>query len=94
MEFIQRTHPFGVSLGEVVVHCNYMYSSACQCVKKDRQSCDEGFALTGGHLGDLAFMECHAADKLDVVVNHVPYDLIAACHPPVLPVSLFPFHGY
>ena len=43
-----------------------MHALAGQRVEVQRQARDEGFALTGLHLGDLSLVEHDAADKLDV----------------------------
>ena len=35
MEKIKRTHPFAISLGEVVVYCNDMNATTSKCIKKN-----------------------------------------------------------
>ena len=84
VEHIERAHPLGVTLGEVVVDSDHMDSLAGEGVEEDRERSDEGLALAGGHLGDLALMEDGSADQLDIVVDHVPGDLVAAGDPVVL----------
>src|SRR5262249_26997935 len=46
-------------------------AAAGKCIEVNGQSCDQRFAFTGLHLGDLALMEDHAADKLYVKMAHV-----------------------
>jgi len=94
VELIQRPHPFGVTFREVVVNRDYMDAFPCQGVKEHGQSGHEGLALAGSHLGNLPFMQRHPADELDIIVDHVPYYLIASCHPAVFPVCLLSLHGY
>ena len=84
MEHVERSHPLGVTLGQVVVDGNYVDSLAGEGVEEDRERSDEGLALAGGHLGDLALMQDGTADELHVIMDHVPGDLIAAGDPVVL----------
>ena len=84
VEHIERAHPLRVTLGEVVVDCDYMDAFSCECVKEYRKGCDEGLTLTGRHLGDLALVEYYTADYLDVIMDHVPGNLVTAGDPVVL----------
>ena len=74
-----------------------MDSLACQGVQEHRESRHEGLSLTGGHLGDAAHLilvglnpsvQDDTSDQLDVVMDHVPGDLVSSCHPVVLINSL------
>ena len=84
MELVERTHPLGVTLSQVVVHCDYMHAFACECVEEYRQGSHEGLTFTGSHLGDFSLVEYYAAEELNIVVAHVPFDGVAASHPTVL----------
>ncbi len=53
-----------------------MYALAGQRVEVDRQGSHQGLALTGTHLGDLAFVQRGAADQLDIEVAHA-HDALA-----------------
>ena len=97
VELVQRTHPLGVSLGQVVVHGDHVHALAGERVQEHREGGDEGLSLTGRHLGDAAALllvglegavQDDAADELDIVMDHVPGDLVAAGHPMVLPDGL------
>ena len=99
MELVQRTHPLGVTLGQVVVHGDHMHALAGQRIEEDRKRRDEGLALTGRHFGDAAplflvglegTVQDDTADELHVVMDHVPGDLVAAGEPVVLPDGLVP----
>ena len=84
VELVERTHPLGVTLGEVVVHGNYVYAIACEGVEEYGQRSHEGLTLTGSHLGNLALVQYHTTEKLHVVVHHVPDGLVATCLPVIL----------
>ena len=84
VEHVERTHPLGVTFGEVVVDGDHVHAVSCQGVEKHRQRCHKCLSLTGCHLGDFALMKHDAADKLYVVVDHVPSHLVSTCHPVVV----------
>ena len=65
-ELVDDTHPSGVAAGEVVVHGDDVHAAPGQCVKIDGKRGDERLAFAGLHLGDAAFVQHHAADKLHV----------------------------
>ncbi len=85
MEHIQRPHPLGVALGEVVVDRHHVHAAARQRAQEHRQRGHEGLALAGSHFGNFALEEDYTADKLYFVVGHVPLDFVAAGHPAVFP---------
>ena len=58
--------PLGVALGEVVVDRDEMDAGPGQRVQVERQARDEGLALTGLHLGDVALVQDDPAHHLDV----------------------------
>ena len=70
-----------------------MDAAARQRAQEHRQRCNEGFTFAGCHFGDFALVENDAADELNVVVDHVPGDFIAAGEPVVL-IDCFAFGGY
>ena len=74
-ELVQRAHPVGVTTGQVFVDRDHVHALAGQCVEIDRQGTYQGLALTGTHLGDLAFMQGHAADQLHIEVAHAHHSL-------------------
>ena len=59
-------HPFGLVLGEVVVDGDDVHAVAAQGVEVRRQRRDEGLALAGLHLRDVAEVQRGAAHDLDV----------------------------
>ncbi len=69
-EAVDLTHPIRVAPGEVVVDRDDVRALAGQGVQIDGQRGDQRLALAGPHLGDLALVQDHAADELDVVVPH------------------------
>ena len=65
-EIIDLAHPGGVAAGEVVVDGDDVDALARERVEIDRERCDQRLAFAGLHLGDVALMQHHAADQLDV----------------------------
>src|SRR5690606_11773825 len=66
---VDLTHGLRVALDEVVVHRDEVNARPGQGVKRNREGRGEGLTFTGLHLGDLAFVECDAADDLDVEMS-------------------------
>src|SRR5262249_35350963 len=71
-------HPLRVAPGEVVVDGDQVCATAGERVEVKRQRGDEGLAFTGRHLGDLALVQHHATDELDVVGHHIPDELVSS----------------
>lgn len=67
-ELVDPAHHLGVALGQVVVDRDQVNALAGQRVEISGQGADEGLALTGLHLGDIAEVEGRAAHDLHVVV--------------------------
>jgi hypothetical protein len=65
-EAIDLTHPFGVAAGEVVVYRHYVDALAGQGIKVNRCGGDQSLAFAGFHFGDVAVVQHHAADELNV----------------------------
>ena len=84
VKHVERPHPFGVTLGEVVVDGNHVHPFSGEGIKENGERGDKCLTLASGHLGNLAFVEHNAAEELHVVVDHVPLDLVTTGHPVVL----------
>ncbi len=65
-EFVDLAHPFGVALGEIIVDGDDVDAASGQRIEIDGQRGDQRLAFAGLHLGNLAFVQHHAADQLDV----------------------------
>ena len=65
-EAVDLPHPFGVALGKVVVDGDDMHAAPGHRVEVDGERGDQGLAFAGLHLGDLAFVQDHAADQLHI----------------------------
>ena len=65
-EAVNLAHPFGIALGEIVVDGDDVDAAAGQRIEIDRKRRHQRLALAGLHLGNLAFVQDHAADQLHV----------------------------
>ncbi len=65
-ELVDLAHPFGVAAGQVIVDGDHVHAASGERVEIDRQRGDQGLAFAGLHLGDVAFVQDHAADQLHV----------------------------
>ena len=94
VEHVQRTHPLRVTLREVVVHRHHMYAITGKGVEEDGERSYQSLTFPGGHLSDLTLVEDRPPEELDVVVHHIPGDLITPSHPMVLVDRRIPFDTY
>ena len=67
---IDTTHPLGVALGQVVIDGNDVHALAGDGIEIAGQRRDERLALAGLHLGNVALVKRHGADKLYIKVTH------------------------
>ena len=109
VEHVQRAHPLGVSLGEVVIDGNDVDSLSAECVQEYRKGCHEGLSFSGRHLGYISFAlpfplflrrvlaavgQYGASEYLAVVVDHIPGYLVSSRRPVVHPYGLVAFDSY
>ena len=64
---VDLAHPFGVTLGQIVVHGHDVDATACQRVQIGREGRHKGFTFTGLHFRDVALMQENPAHQLDIV---------------------------
>ena len=67
-EAVNLPHPFGVAFGQIVVDGNDVDAFAFQRVQISGKRGDQGFAFTGFHFGNHAFMQHNPADQLNIVM--------------------------
>ena len=77
---VQPPHRFRVAAGQVVVHRHHVHALAGQRVQIGGQRRHQRLALAGAHLGDLAVVQYHAADHLDVEMAHAEHPLRRFAH--------------
>ncbi len=65
-EAVDLAHPASVAPGEVVVDGDDVDALAGECAEIDRKRRHQRLAFAGLHLGDVAFVQYHAADQLHV----------------------------
>jgi hypothetical protein len=70
---VQAAHPFGIALRQVVVDGDDVHALAGQRVQIGRQGRHQRLALARAHFRDLAVVQDHAADHLDVEVAHLEH---------------------
>ncbi len=88
VEHIERSHPLGVTLCQIVVDGHHVNTVACEGVEEYRQCGNKSLTLTGCHLGNLSLMKHAASEELHIVVNHFPLQVIASGCPVIVVESL------
>ena len=68
-EAVDRAHPVRIALRQVLVDRDDVRALARERVQVGGERRDQGLALAGAHLRDLAVMQDHAADQLHVEVS-------------------------
>ena len=84
VELVERSHPFGVTLSEVVVDGHHVHAAAGERAQEDGAGGHERLTFTGGHLCNFTLREHYATEKLHVIVHHFPFQVVAAGHPVVV----------
>ena len=69
-EGVDFSHPFRVTLCQVVINCDNMNAFSFQRIQICRESSNQGFTFTGFHFGDSALMKCDTTDNLYLEVLH------------------------
>ena len=93
VELIERAHPLRVTLGEVIIYGNNVNALAGKRIKKDRERSHQSLSLSCSHLRYHTLMQNNTANKLHIVVHHIPGNQIAACHPLILPYRILALYG-
>ncbi len=70
-EAVKLAHPLGIALGQVIIHRDHVDAVTGERIQIDRQRGDQRFTFAGLHFRDLAMVQHHAADQLNVKVAHV-----------------------
>src|SRR5699024_451313 len=55
--------PFGITLSQIVVNCNYMHATTGKCVEIGRKDGGEGFTFTPFHFGNCTLMHADTPNK-------------------------------
>ena len=67
---VERGHPLGVPLGQIVVDGHQMGAVPGERIEIQRQGRHQRLALTGLHFSDLALVQDHATQELDIEMPH------------------------
>ena len=67
---VNRRHPIGIAFRKVVVNRDYMHTVTRERIEISWQSCHKGFAFTGAHFGNAAFVQGDAANQLNIIMPH------------------------
>ncbi len=70
-----------------------MDAIAGQGIQEDRQGSYQGLTFTCCHLGNLSLMENHATEELYVVVDHLPFQVVATSSPVIVIDGLVTIDG-
>jgi hypothetical protein len=73
-------HPLRIAARQVIVHRHDVHAPAGERVEIGGQRRDEGLAFAGLHLGDLAVVQDHAAEELDIEMTHAQRALRRLAH--------------
>src|SRR3990170_2966202 len=68
---VDRSHPVGVPLGQVIVHRDEVRALTGQGVQVQREGGHKGLSLAGLHLRYLALVKDEAAYELDIEMAHL-----------------------
>ena len=93
VEHIEWSHPLGVTLSQIVVDSHYMHTITRKGVKEHRQGGHKRLTLTSSHLGNLTLVEYCTTEELYVIVNHLPFQVVATSRPVVMIDSLVAIDG-
>ena len=63
---VDLAHPYRVAPGKIFIHRHHVHAHFGEGVEVRGSDRGKGFSFSGHHLGDRAFVERHAAQKLDV----------------------------
>ena len=88
VEHIDRAHPLGVTLCQIVVDGDDVNAIACKSIQEDGECGGKCLTFTREHLGNLALMKHRATEELNVEVYHVPLQIVSASHPVIVIDSL------
>ena len=68
---IEGAHPFRIAAGEVIVHRHHVNAFAFERVQVSWKCRDQCFTFTGHHFRDIATVQNHPTDHLNIVMTHV-----------------------
>ena len=79
-EGINRPHPLGVALRQVVVHGDDVHSHARQGIQVCRQRRHQGLAFAGAHFSYIPLVQYDAAEQLHIEMAHVQGPFASLAH--------------
>ena len=88
VEHIDRAHPLGVTLCQIVVDGDDVNAIACKSIQEDGECGGKCLTFTREHLGNLALMKHRTTEELNVEVYHVPLKVVTASYPMIVINSL------
>ena len=69
-EAVKLTHPLGVTFCQVIVDGHNVHATPAEGVQVNWEGRNQGLAFTRLHFSDLALVQHHAADQLNIEVAH------------------------
>ena len=84
VELIERSHPFGVTLRQIVIDSHHVHTASGECAEENGTSCHQSFTFTGSHLCNFTLCEHHTTEELHIIVHHFPLKVVTSSKPVVL----------
>ena len=70
-KLVDRSHPFGITPGQIVIHRDHVNTLTGQGVDVDSKSGDQGFPFPSLHLSNFAPMKDLTTDELHIEMTHI-----------------------
>ena len=94
VEHIKRTHPFGVTFCQIIIHGNHVHTVSGQCIQEYGEGSHQCLTFTGCHFRNLAFVQNDTTEQLYIVVYHVPDRIVTTGYPVILINGLIALDAY
>ena len=94
VELIKRTHPLCISASQIVVHSYHMHTLTRKRVEEYRKCRNQSLTFTGCHLGNLTQVKNNTTKELNIIVDHIPLNVVTTRSPVCRVDSLVTFDSH